>query len=156
MHQNWGDEGQFRFWPFPSFLWPVIASVVPDYPGKRIFRPEKNNWAAKGRLKMAKKDQFSWAEMDLRGSPMHICFAYGYMGIQFFQYHSHREKAVWNFFTSFYQLHFSLSLLPAPVSKLLIICKSVSLLFCSSWWTNMIYCVTLSAIYIPILRSQSF
>ena len=92
----------------------------------------------------------------VRVSPMHICFAYGYMGIQFFQYHSYREKAVWNFFTSFYQLHFSLSLLPAPVSKLLIICKSVSLLFCSSWWTNMIYCVTLSAIYIPILRSQSF
>ena len=82
--------------------------------------------------------------------------AYGYMGIQLFEYDSYYEKAVWNFFTSFYQLHFSLSLLPAPVSKLLIICKSISLLFCSSWWTNMIYCDTLSAIYIPILRSQSF
>ena len=97
-----------------------------------------------------------YSSVRLRRSPMHICFAYGYMGIQFFQYHSYREKAVWNFFTSFYQLHFSLSLLPAPVSKLLIICKSVTLLFCSSWWTNMIYCITLSAIYIPILRSQNF
>ena len=76
--------------------------------------------------------------------------------LQSFEYDSYCEKAVWNFFTSFYQLHFSLSLLPAPVSKLLIICKSLTLLFCSSWWTNMIYCVTLSTIYIPILRSKSF
>ena len=156
MHYNRGDEGQFRFWHFPPFLWTEMAFVTSEYSIKSLFWLEKWPRTQKQAEFGQKGDQFRWAGIDLGVSPMHICFAYGYMGIQFFQYHSYREKAVWNFFTSFYQLHFSLSLLPAPVSKLLIICKSVTLLFCSSWWTNMIYCITLSAIYIPILRSKSF
>ena len=41
-----------------------------------------------------KGDQFRWFGIDLGVSPMHICFASGCMGFQFFEYDSYCEKAV--------------------------------------------------------------
>ena len=56
VHQNWGDEGQFRFWHFSPFLWAEIASAIPECSIKSLFWLVKRPWT-QNRLNLAKKER---------------------------------------------------------------------------------------------------
>ena len=72
VHQNWGDEGQFRFWHFSPFLWMEIASAIPECSIKSLFWlvkwPRTQKQAEIGK----KRDQFRWDAIDLGVSQKNV------------------------------------------------------------------------------------
>ena len=76
MHQNWGDEGQFRFWHFSPCLWTEIASAIPECSIKSLFWlvkwPRTQKQAEFGK----KGDQFFWAGIDLEVSQKNVRLGY--------------------------------------------------------------------------------
>ena len=60
-----GDEGQLRFWHFPSFLWTEIASAIPEWSIKSLFWWVKWHCPPKNGSIWPKKVQFSWNGMSV-------------------------------------------------------------------------------------------
>ena len=76
MHYNRGDEGQFRFWHFPPFLWTEMAFVTSEYSIKSLFWLEKWPRTQKQAEFGQKGDQFRWAGIDLGVSQKNVRLGY--------------------------------------------------------------------------------
>ena len=60
-----GDEGQLRFWHFPSFLWTEIASAIPEWSIKSLFWGVKWHCLPKTAQFDQKRTNFSWNGMSV-------------------------------------------------------------------------------------------